>query len=589
MFFAPRGPCTACRTVTSVIVVAAALGFSGCDMPDSVAGTPPQLAQIVLLPATVTLPPGATQQFTAYGRTTRGDGVATAVSFTATGGTVSAGGLFTAGQTMGTFRVIATNPTTNLAHTSAVTIQPGPLAQLILVPALAAVAAGGNVQFQVYGRTTMGDSVAALATYSAAGGTIGSTGLYIAGLTTGTFWVIATQVGGALADSSAVTITSAPSVTVYPGQSIQAAVNANGPGTTFTLEVGTHVRQSVVPKSGDVFLGLGEGVTLLDGQNVTDQAFSMGNPPHPSNVTVKNLTVTRYNQPTAPSQGMINMSNGGDPTDYATGWVIDSVEASYSGAGLGIRVGFKTVVRYCYIHHNYLMGLGGVGDSVLIEHNEIAYNNYLDHPDPSDEAGGAKLVMTHNLVVRNNYSHHNHGVGLWTDGWNYNVLYEGNRVEDNYTAGIMHEISLDAVIRNNTVLRNGLRDFHWGYGAGVLIASSPNVEVYGNIVTNNARAIVGIGTIRPEDPSLFMLQNLYVHDNTVTMTNVAIDGSGIGNATGIVQDAGDTTYFTAKSNHFVHNTYYLGAAAQYFLWMNGMRTEQQWVRYGLDVTGTFIR
>jgi len=315
----------------------------------------------------------------------------------------------------------------------------------------------------------------------------------------------------------------------------------------------------------------------------------MGNPPHPSNVTIKNLTVTRYNQSTAPSQGMINMSNGGDPKDYATGWVIDGVEASYSAAGLGIRIGTKTVVRNCYIHHNHLMGMGGVGDSTVVENNEIAYNNYLDSPDPSDEAGGAKFVKTNYLVVRNNYAHHNHGVGLWDDGWNYKVLYDGNRVEDNYSAGIMHEISLDAVIRNNTVQRNGLKDFHWGYGAGILVTSSPNVEVYGNTVTNNARGIVGIGSIRAENPSLFILQNFYVHDNIVTMTSVATDGSGTGNATGIVQDAGDLTYFTGKNNRFVHNTYYLGTAAQYFYWMNGMRTEQQWVGYGQDITGTFTR
>ncbi len=457
--------------------------------------------------------------------------------------------------------MILTSTTTSLADTSAVTIQTAVLAQLVLVP-LATVATGGLIS---------------------------SGGLYTAGSTSSTFQVIGKQTNGTLADTAVVTITAPSGIAVNPGQSLQAAVNANPAGTTFILAAGTFVQQSVVPKSGDVFVGAGMGQTILDGQNVTGQAFSMGNSPHPSNVTIKNLTVTRYNQPTSPSQGMINMSNGGDPTDYATGWVIDSVEASYSAAGLGIRIGVKTVVRYCHIHHNHLMGLGGVGDSVLIEHNEIAYNNYLDNPDPSDEAGGAKFVKTHYLVVRGNYSHDNHGVGLWTDGWNYNALYDSNQVVNNYASGIMHEISYAAVIRNNTVVGNGLQNFAWGYGAGILVASSPNVEVYGNTVTNNARGIVGIGSIRPESPDSFLLQNLYVHDNTVTMQNVATDASGTGNATGIVQNAGDTTYFTTKNNRFVHDTYYLGTAPQYFFWMNGMRTEQQWIGYGEDVTGTFIR
>jgi parallel beta helix pectate lyase-like protein len=545
------------------------------------------LAQIVLVPAVAALVPGTSQQFAAYGRTVSGDSVATTVTFAATGGTVSVAGLYAAGSAAGTFLVMATSATTNLADTSIVTVQATPLAQLILVPAVVAVAAGGSVQFQVYGRTIAGDSVALGAVFAASGGSISAGGRYTAGWTGGAYLVIASS--GALADTATVTITVPPGVPVYPAQSIQSAVDANPPGTTFLLQAGTFVQQSVTPKSGDVFLGKGEGVTILDGQNAISQAFSMGNPPHPSNVTIMNLTVTRYNQPTAPSQGMINMSNGGDPTDYATGWVIDSVEASYSAAGQGIRIGFHTVVRDCYVHHNHLIGMGGVGDSALIEHNELAFNNYLDSPDPSDEAGGAKFVRTNYLVVRGNYVHDNHGVGLWTDGWNAHVVYDSNRVEDNYGSGIMHEISLDAVIRNNIVQRNGLKQFQWGYGAGILVASSPNVEAYGNTVTNNARGIVGIGHIRQEDPALFILQNLYVHDNTVTMTNVATDASGTGNATGIVQDDGDLTYFTAKKNRFAGNTYHLGTATQYFYWMNGTQTEQAWVAYGQDVTGTFVR
>jgi len=104
--------------------------------------------------------------------------------------------------------VIATSTTANLADTSAVTIQPAPLAQLILVPALVSVANGGTVQFQVYGRTTAGDSVGVQVTYSATGGIISSTGLYTAGSTAGVYQVIAKQTNGTLADTSGLTITS---------------------------------------------------------------------------------------------------------------------------------------------------------------------------------------------------------------------------------------------------------------------------------------------------------------------------------------------------------------------------------------------
>jgi hypothetical protein len=72
------------------------------------------------MPGSITLASAATKQFSAYGRTTAGDSVAVSVVFTATGGTVTAQGLYTAGPTAGSFRVIATAE--GLADTSVVTV-----------------------------------------------------------------------------------------------------------------------------------------------------------------------------------------------------------------------------------------------------------------------------------------------------------------------------------------------------------------------------------------------------------------------------------------------------------------------------------
>ena len=58
--------------------------------------------------------------------------------------------------------------------------------------------------------------------------------------------------------------------------------------------------------------------------------------------------------------------------------------------------------------------------------------------------------------MRDNHVHHNEGPGLWTDIDNIHTLYEGNLVEHNANVGIFHEISYDAVIRNNIVRDNGL-------------------------------------------------------------------------------------------------------------------------------------
>jgi hypothetical protein len=81
----------------------------------------PTLESVTLLPATATLAPSATRQFVAYGRLQGGDSVAVEdVVFTASGGTVTASGLFTAGSSAGSYRVIATSGL--LADTSTITV-----------------------------------------------------------------------------------------------------------------------------------------------------------------------------------------------------------------------------------------------------------------------------------------------------------------------------------------------------------------------------------------------------------------------------------------------------------------------------------
>lgn len=80
----------------------------------------PALAGVVLKPAAVFLATRATHQFAAFGRSRAGDSVAVDVTFQATGGTITSTGLYTAGQTAGTYKVIAKS--SDLADTAVVTL-----------------------------------------------------------------------------------------------------------------------------------------------------------------------------------------------------------------------------------------------------------------------------------------------------------------------------------------------------------------------------------------------------------------------------------------------------------------------------------
>jgi endo-1,4-beta-xylanase len=210
-----RGLYTAGTTPGSFRVIATQQGGTKVDTAVvTITALPPTLAQMVLSPASLSVTTGTTGQFSVTGTWSDGTSTAPAVTYSATGGTISAAGLYTASTTAGTFRVIATQQGGTKVDTAVVTITAAPptLTQMVLSPASLSVTTGTTGQFSVTGTWSDGTSTAPAVTYSATGGTITATGQYTAGTTPGTFSVNATQKGGTKVDTSVVTIsTNAPS------------------------------------------------------------------------------------------------------------------------------------------------------------------------------------------------------------------------------------------------------------------------------------------------------------------------------------------------------------------------------------------
>src|SRR5882724_13392274 len=117
----------------------AAAAFAACELPVRVTDPAPpnsSVVQVVSFPDTVTLDPDQTQQFVAYGRTQAGDSVAVAVSWSASGGTVTGGGLYTANSVAGNYQVTATaqvpaTATSTTVSGSSQVKNRGPMAQII--------------------------------------------------------------------------------------------------------------------------------------------------------------------------------------------------------------------------------------------------------------------------------------------------------------------------------------------------------------------------------------------------------------------------------------------------------------------------
>jgi hypothetical protein len=81
------------------------------------------LTSLTMSPQSVSVAPGGTQQFSASALWSDGGTTVPALTWTATGGTITTGGLYTAGSATGTFRVIAAAAGGTPADTSVVTVQ----------------------------------------------------------------------------------------------------------------------------------------------------------------------------------------------------------------------------------------------------------------------------------------------------------------------------------------------------------------------------------------------------------------------------------------------------------------------------------
>lgn len=284
---------------------------------------------------------------------------------------------------------------------------------------------------------------------------------------------------------------------------------------------------------------------------------------HRNNVTIRNLTIEKY------ATGLQTAAVQGGES-----WTVSDCTVRFNH-GFGIKVGSGSVVSGCRVHHQGQGGVkvvnGAVG--VVYEGNEIDHNG-RGGINPLWEGGGSKFVESVDLVVRNNNVHDNYGPGLWTDFDNRNTLYEGNTIVNNQGAGIIHEISHQAVIRDNTIEANGYKMLL----GGIYISNSAGVEVYGNTLKNNK-----VGVLARQADRGVAVQDLYVHDNIVIKT------SGEGYAMGLIVEDGGDSYFTSKGNVFESNSYTLGSAyTRPFHWQGGLRRIEAWKSYGNDTNGTVV-
>jgi hypothetical protein len=250
------------RCLLSVTLLGGCTGVSPGSKPTNPV---PQAVSVAISPTSAAVQSGSTQQFSASVTGSSNSNV----SWSASGGTISASGLYSAGSTTGTFAVTATSVADSSKKAQAtVTITSFPAPPVVTVtiaPTSAAVETGATQQFSASVTGSSNTSV----TWSATGGTISSSGLYSAGSAAGTFAVTATSVADTSKKAQAtVTITSPP-----PPPPPQTVSSITKDGITWTFSQPATAGQFV---NGDYYVVGPVTLTAIDPPPTTSSPYENG-------------------------------------------------------------------------------------------------------------------------------------------------------------------------------------------------------------------------------------------------------------------------------------------------------------------------
>lgn len=348
--------------------------------------TPGPLASITVTPNPQTLSTGATQQYTAVGRDAGGNVLTIAPTWSVAngGGTINAAGLFTAGNTVGTFANTITATSGTISGKATVTVTPV-LTTIVVTPNPATVQANGTQQFSAAGFDAANNPLGITPVWSVVngGGTINpNTGVFTAGTVAGTYTNTIKATSGTVSGFATVIVTVPPALatiivtpnpdTLNAGGTQQfSAVGRDGNGNPFPIAP----VWSVVNGGGtiDPVTGMFTAGNLLGTYTNTVQATS--------GTVSGNATVVIV----APAPPPPNLLGSAAPNGIMAGTAFTCVTNGLINANISISPG-STVTGFppCVI-----TGVQHLADAVAAQAQidlTTAYNDLMGRPCPPANA-----------------------------------------------------------------------------------------------------------------------------------------------------------------------------------------------------------
>jgi hypothetical protein len=203
-----------------VAIALAGVITSACDVHGVVA--PGTLTSITVTP-NATLVTGTTQQMVAVGHDAEGRDIAISPNWSAaSGGGITAAGVFTAGNVPGFFSKTVVATVGGVSGSADITVTPGVLATISILPTPVTLAVTATQQFVAVGKDAAGNIVGMTPTWSMLGspvpGTIDQTGKFIAGAAIGTYLSSVQASSAGIKGLADVIVTAGPlaSITIKP-------------------------------------------------------------------------------------------------------------------------------------------------------------------------------------------------------------------------------------------------------------------------------------------------------------------------------------------------------------------------------------
>ncbi len=142
-----------------------------------------------------------------------------------------------------------------------------------------------------------------------------------------------------------------------------------------------------------------------------------------------------------------------------------------------------------------------------------AYNITVDNSEYYDNIKYSLDLhtTTHDMNITNNWIHDN-PIGPICSDRCWNIIIEGNLIEDTTTAAIFFSRNMtDSIARNNHVINAR---------TGIIVSESPNNQIYNNTIEGATRE--GMGLINPELPDDGLTEGNVVYDNVISDSEIGI-------------------------------------------------------------------